>query len=72
VCHTLLKAAVEQKPAVLAGQQYGLQLLHQLAGEVGAGIRASRLEGRGADRGPRRTETLRGVLQFKPEYVIML
>jgi hypothetical protein len=35
----LLEAAVEQEPAV--GQRQGLQLLHQLAGEVGPSIRVA-------------------------------
>jgi hypothetical protein len=64
-CHAPLEAAVGQNRAVLVGQRQGLQLLHQLAGEVGACTRASRLEDWGADRGPRCKETFGGLLQFK-------
>jgi hypothetical protein len=49
VCHAPLVAAVEQEPAVLVGQWQGLQLLHQLAGKMGAGIRASLSEDCGDD-----------------------
>jgi hypothetical protein len=51
---------VEQKQAVWVRQLQCLQLVHQLAGAVGTGIRSSRLEGWGAHRGPRREESVWG------------
>jgi hypothetical protein len=65
VRHASLIAAVEQETAVLVGQWQGLQLLHQLAGKIGAGIHASPSEDCGDNRGPCRKETFRGVLQLK-------
>jgi hypothetical protein len=58
------RAFLEQEPAaaVLVGQRQGLQLLHQLAGEVGASIRTSPLEHRGANWDPSCKETFSGVL----------
>jgi hypothetical protein len=53
------------EPSCLVGQRQGLELLHQLAGKVDAGIRASRFEDWDADRFPRRKLTFRGVLHIK-------
>jgi hypothetical protein len=65
VCHLLLEATKEQKLAVLVCQRQGLQLVHQLAGMVGASIRFCCLKGREALGGPCCEESVWGKPQAK-------
>jgi hypothetical protein len=53
VCHSLLEAAMKDKPLVLVSQQEHEELIHQVAGPGGAAVGVGFLTGRSSYWGPR-------------------